>query len=69
MTPSSEGLGFESGCPPWFRTQLHATTSLSTGGGPVSCAQLFDAGFQAVYPLGLWSRSSGVVKVVHGYGQ
>ena len=39
-TPSSEGLGFDSACPPGFRTQLHVTTSLSTGGGPVSYVQL-----------------------------
>ena len=25
-------------------------------------------GFHVVYRLGLWSRVSGVVKVVHGYG-
>ena len=54
--------------PPGFRTQLHVTTSLSTGGGPVSCVQLSEGGFQVVYPLGLWSRSSGVVKVLDGYG-
>ena len=47
---------------------LHVTTSLSTGGGPVSCVQLSEGGFQVVYPLGLWSRSSGVVKVLHGHG-
>ena len=67
-TPSSEGLGFNSACPPGFRTQLHVTTSLSTGGGPVSCVQLSEGGFQVVYRLGLWSRSSGVVKVLQGYG-
>ena len=39
-----------------------------TGGGPVSCVQLSEGGFQVVYPLGLWSRSSGVVKVLYGYG-
>ena len=27
-----------------------------------------EGGFQVVNPLGLWSRSSGVVKVLHGYG-
>ena len=54
--------------PPGFRTQLHVTTSLSTGGGPVNCVQLSEGGFQVVYPLGLWSRSSGVVKVLYGYG-
>ena len=65
--PSSEGLGFDSACPP-FRTQLHVTTSLSTGGGPVSYVQLSEGGFQVVYPPGLWSRSSGDVKVLYGYG-
>ena len=57
--------------PPWVPNtvaQLHVTTSLSTGGGPVSCGQLSKGGFQVVYPLGLWSRSSGVVKVLYGYG-
>ena len=34
----------------------------------MSCAQLSEGGFQVLYPLGLWSRSSGVVKVLHGYG-
>ena len=68
LTPFSEGLGFDSACPPGFRTQLHVTTSLSTGGGPVSCVQLPEGGFQVVYPLGLWSGSSGVVKVLHGNG-
>ena len=51
-----------------FQTQLHVTTSLSTGGGPVSCVQVSQGGFQVVYPLGLSSRSSGRVTVVHGYG-
>ena len=51
-----------------LRTQLHVTTSLSTEGGPVSCVQLSEGGFQVVYSLGLWSRSSGVVKVLYGYG-
>ena len=32
----------------------------------MSCVQLPEGGFQVVYPLGLWSRSSGVVKVLHG---
>ena len=70
MTPSSEGLGLDSACPPGFRTQLHVTTSLSTGGGPVSYMQLSEGGFQLVYPLGLWSRFSRVqvVKVPYGYG-
>ena len=48
--------------------QPSVTTSLSTGGGPVSYVQLSEGGFQVVYPLGLWSRFSGVVKVLHGYG-
>ena len=34
----------------------------------MSYVQLSEGGFQVVYPLGLWFRSSGVVKVVHGYG-
>ena len=34
----------------------------------MSCVQLSEGGLQVVYPLGLWSRSSGVVKVLHGYG-
>ena len=34
----------------------------------MSCVQLSEGGFQVVSPLGLWSRSSGVVKVLHGYG-
>ena len=35
----------------------------------MSCVQLSEAGFQVVYPLGLWSQSSaGVVKVLYGYG-
>ena len=67
-TTSLCGLGFDSACPPGFRTQLHVTTSLSTGGGPVSYVQLSEGGFQVVYPLGLWSRFSGVVKVLYGYG-
>ena len=28
----------------------------------MSYVQLSEGGFQVVYPLGLWSRSSGVVK-------
>ena len=39
--------------PPGFRTQLHVTTSLSTGGGPVSCVHLSEGGFPVVSPLGL----------------
>ena len=53
LTPSSEGLGFDSACAPGFRTQLHVTTSLSTGGGPVSYVQLSEGGFQVFYLLGL----------------
>ena len=34
----------------------------------MSCVQLYEGGFQVVYPLGLWSRSSEVVKVLYGYG-
>ena len=29
----------------------------------MSCVQLSEGGFQVVYPLGLWPRSSGVVNV------
>ena len=68
MTPSYEGLGFDSACPPGFRTQLHVTTLLSTGGGPVREVQLSEGGFQVVYAHGLWSRFSGVAKVLYGYG-
>ena len=70
LTHSSEGLGLDSACPPGFQTLLHVTTSLSTGGGPVSCVQLSEGGFQVdgFYHLGLWSRSSGDVKVLYGYG-
>ena len=34
----------------------------------MSYVQQSEGGFQVVYPLGLWSRSSGVVKVLCGYG-
>ena len=68
LTPSSEGHGSDSARPAGFRTQLHVTTSLSTGGGPVSYVLLSEGGSQVVYPLGLWSRFSGVVKVRFGYG-
>ena len=34
----------------------------------MSYVQLSEGGFQVVYPLGLWSRFTGVVKVVYGYG-
>ena len=40
--------------PPWVsRTQLLVTTSVGTRGGPVSCLQLSEGGFQVVCPLGL----------------
>ena len=34
----------------------------------MSYVQLSEGGFRVVYPLGLWSRFSGVVKVLYGYG-
>ena len=34
----------------------------------MSYVQLSVGGFQVVYPLGLWSRFSGVVKVLYGHG-
>ena len=34
----------------------------------MSHMQLSEGGFQVVNPHGLWSRFSGVVKVLHGYG-
>ena len=34
----------------------------------MSDVQLSEEGFQVVYPLGLLSRFSGVVIVLHGYG-
>ena len=34
----------------------------------MSYVQLSQGGFQPVYPLGLWSRSSRVVKLLYGYG-
>ena len=40
--------------------QVHVTTSLSTGGGPVSFVQLYEGGFHVMYRLGWWSRFSGV---------
>ena len=33
----------------------------------MSYVQLSEGGFQVVYRLGLWSRFSGVVKVLYGY--
>ena len=69
LTPSSEGLGSGSARPAGFRTQLHVTTSLSTGGGPMSYVHLSEEGFQVVYLLGLWYRFSGVVQVQCRYGQ
>ena len=39
----------------------------------MSCVQLSEAGFQEVYPLGLWSRVSGGVPIqvnsYSGYGR
>ena len=34
----------------------------------MSCVQLSEGGSKVVYPLGMSSRSSGVVKVLYGYG-
>ena len=36
----------------------------------MSCVQMSKVGFRVVYTLGLWShwQSSGVVKVLYGYG-
>ena len=34
----------------------------------MSYVQVSEGGFQVVYPLCLWSRFSGVVKVLYGYG-
>ena len=34
----------------------------------MSYVQLSEGGFQVVDPLGLWSRLSGDVRVLHGYG-
>ena len=34
----------------------------------MTCVQLSEGGFQVVYPLAVWSRSPGVVKVLYGYG-
>ena len=34
----------------------------------MSYVQLSEGGFQVVYPLGLWARFSGVVKVRFEYG-
>ena len=52
LTPASAGLGFDSACPPGFRTQLHVTTALSTGGGPVSYVHLSEESsrFQSTPP-------------------
>ena len=37
----------------------------------MSYVQLSERGFQVVYPLGfkLWSRFSGVIKVLYGHGR
>ena len=40
--------------PPGFRSQVHVTVSLCTGGGPVSCMQLSEGAFPMVCPLGMW---------------
>ena len=50
--------------------ESHVTTTLGTGGGPVSCVQLSEGGFQVVYHLGLLSGFSGVVTLAvrFGYG-
>ena len=55
---------------PGFHTHQKMTTSLSTGGGPVSYMQLSEGDFQEVYPFGLWSWFSGlgVVKDLLGHG-
>ena len=34
----------------------------------MSNVQLSEGGFHVVYPLGLWSPFSGVVKIRFGYG-
>ena len=34
----------------------------------MSYVQFSEGGFQVVYLRGLWSRLSGVVKVLYGYG-
>ena len=34
----------------------------------MSYVQLSKGGFHVGYPLGLWSRFSGVVKSLYGYG-
>ena len=34
----------------------------------MSYVQLSEGGFKVVYPLGLWSRFSRVVKVLYRYG-
>ena len=34
----------------------------------MSSVQWSEGSVQVVYPLGLWSRSTGVVKVLYGYG-
>ena len=67
LIPSSEGLGFNSTRPPGFQTESHVTTSLSTGGGPVSGTRVSERGFLAVYPGRLWSRLTGVANALLGY--
>ena len=34
----------------------------------MSCVQLSEGGFRVLYLLGLWSRSSGDVKILHEHG-
>ena len=34
----------------------------------MSCVQLPEGGFQVVHPLDVWSRLSGIVKVLFGHG-
>ena len=45
LTPSLGGLGFDYALAPGFRTQLQATTSLTTRGSPVGYAQMSEGGF------------------------
>lgn len=40
-----EGFGFEFTCPVGLYTRLHVTSSIRTGGRPVSCVQLSEGGF------------------------
>ena len=56
------------GLTPRFQTQLHATTSLSTGGCPASDMHLLEGGFHVVHPLAFWSWLSRVANVMFGCG-